>query len=115
MITCARNPFSFSFSIDASVSPSDNINNAPTTNTIVIGGLTFIDTSLLPISGFETNIGANLTYRLPATETRQSAFNLAYDARRVWLRSEAETINPTLQNGDFSSDRLSIGRPAHTC
>lgn len=103
----SRNPVTLSF--NGSISPNDNINDAPTTNRIVIGGLTFENPAAQPISGVEFRFQAEATYRLPATERRQSEFTFAYAGRRVVLGEEAEAIDPTLDNALFRSDGLSVG------
>lgn len=103
----SRNPWSFSFS--GSLSPTDNANDAPTSNEIVIGGLVFTDPTALPIPGTELTFSATAAYRLAATETRQSQFILAYDGRRVSLGRDAAIINPALRDRDFSADRLTLG------
>ena len=103
----SRNPWAFRFS--TSVSPTDNVNDAPTTDEIVIGGLVFVDPTARPISGLVFSFSAQATYRLPATETRQTEASLGFDMQRVQLGSDAETINPELENQDFSADRLTLG------
>ncbi len=103
----SRNPWAFRFS--TSIAPSDNVNDAPTTDEIVIGGLVFVDPTARPISGLVFSFSAEATYRLPATDTRQTEVSLGYDMQRVQLGSDAETINPGLENEDFSADRLTFG------
>lgn len=103
----SRNPWSFNF--DGSIAPTDNANDAPTSDEIVIGGLIFLDPTARPIPGLELNFSAMASYRLPATETRQTQFSLAYDARRVQLGSEAATIDPDLKDSDFAFDRVTFG------
>lgn len=103
----SRNPLSFSFG--GSIVPTDNANDAPTSNEIVIGGLVFTDPTAQPIPGVEFNLSAAASYRLPATETRQMQITFSYDARRVRLGAEAATIDPTLQDEDFSFSRVTLG------
>jgi hypothetical protein len=103
----SRNPLSFS--LDLGITPSNNLNNAPTTNTIEFAGLILADPTLLPISGLGFTGSGELSYRLPATENRQSEVTIGYDARRVRLGSEASVINPTLQSSDLASDRITLG------
>jgi len=103
----SRNPLAFHFS--GSVSPTDNANDAPTTNEIVIGGLTYVDPTAEPIPGTEFTFSATGVYRLPATAYRQTQLSLGYHGRRVDLGAEAARIDPDLKDSDFSSDRIELG------
>lgn len=103
----SRNPLSFR--ISGSITPSDNINDAPTTNQIVIGGHVYTDPTAHPIAGLEYQLNSTLAWRLPATETRQSEVSLSYSGRRVTLGSEVASIDPTLTAKVFASDRVTLG------
>jgi len=103
----SRNPWAFSFG--GSVTPTDNANDAPTSDELVIGGLIFVDPTARPIPGVEFSVSGKVTYRLPATQTRQTYLSLGYDAVRVQLGSEAADINPDLKDEDFSFDRVTLG------
>lgn len=101
-----RNPISLAF--DLTVQPTDNINNAPTDNTITFLGITFSDPTLFPISGTNIQTETNLSYRLPATATRFSELRISHYGRRVILGNEADAIDPDLTTSDLSQDRISI-------
>ncbi|THH35779.1 tetratricopeptide repeat protein [Aliishimia ponticola] len=102
-----RNPLSYSF--DFSIKPSDNVNSAPTSNTLSYGPITIVNLANRPISGIEYWSTAQVAWRLPSTQTRQSQFDLSYIGRRVSLGSEADDIDPDLSASDLSFDRLAIG------
>lgn len=102
----SRNPISLNF--DLNVSPTDNINNAPTDNTIVLGGIPFTNTTLLPISGTSIETDVELSYRLPATQTRFSELHLSYYSRRVILSGDADEIDPDLEASDLARSRLGL-------
>ncbi|MEM8653801.1 MAG: tetratricopeptide repeat protein [Pseudomonadota bacterium] len=103
----SRNPWAFS--VRGGISPTDNANNAPTSNQIEIGGIIFVNPAARPISGTEFHLGGTVTYRFPASVTAQKEVHVAYDARRTMLGSEANSIDPDLSNSDFSADRLAFG------
>ncbi|WP_299045474.1 tetratricopeptide repeat protein [uncultured Tateyamaria sp.] len=103
----SRNPWAFS--VRGGISPTDNANNAPTSNQIEIGGIIFVNPAAQPISGTEYHFGGTVTYRFPATVTAQKEITVAYDGRRTRLGSEASSIDPGLSNSDFSADRLTFG------
>ncbi|MEP1588739.1 MAG: hypothetical protein ABJR46_00545 [Tateyamaria sp.] len=102
----SRNPWAFSFR--GSVTPTNNANDAPTSDEIVIGGNVFRDPTAQPISGIEYVFGATARYRFPATVKRQSELRFSYDGRRVDLDSEANEIDPDIENRDFSFDRVTV-------
>lgn len=102
----SRNPWRFS--LDVNARGTDNINNAPTDNKFTFLGVTFENPTLFPISGLSIQSDTEITYRLPATETRHSELTLAHLGRRVILGSEASDIDPDLSASDLSSDRLSL-------
>jgi len=95
--------------IDASVLPSDNVNNGPTTNSVTIGGLTFISPSAQPIAGIEARFGGDLTYRLRETDSARTTLTFGADMLRVRLGAEAATIDPSLTNADLARDALRFG------
>jgi hypothetical protein len=98
-----------SFGLELSAKPTSNVNGAPTTNEIAIGGLVFTDPTAVPISGTEFLLGAELSYRLPSTDVRQTDISFEYDARRLRLGSDAASIDPDLNASDLTSDRLAVG------
>lgn len=102
----SRNPWAFSFR--GAITPTDNANDAPTSDEIVIGGIVFRDPTAQPISGVEFTFGATARYRFPATAARQSELRFSYDARRVDLDSDAQDIDPGIENSDFSFDRVTL-------
>jgi len=103
----SRNPVSFAFNL--SVSPTDNINDAPTSTQLQFGPLIIVDPTVQPISGVEYTMSAFGTFRLPATATSQNQFTVGWVHRRVTLSDEAETIDPSLQASDFDHDRILLG------
>ncbi len=103
----ARNPLSFSLA--ATAAPSNNINDAPKTNRLVLGPFVGINPTALPISGVESTLSASATLRFPPTEKTTQSVTLSYFGRRVRLGSEAAEINPDLSNADFRFDRIQLG------
>jgi hypothetical protein len=102
-----RNPLSVE--LRAGISPTDNINNGPTTNRIVFNGITFVNDSLVPIPGIELTFGGDAKYRLIGTPDFIGFATFGYDGLRGWLDSDAATIDPTLRNRDLSQDHLRFG------
>ena len=102
----SRNPWAFSFR--GAITPTDNANDAPTSDESIIGGLVFRDPSAQPIAGIEYHFGGTATYRFAATETTQTELRFSYDGRRTDLEDSATDIDPSIRNSDFSSDRITI-------
>ncbi len=103
----SRNPVSFAF--DLSISPTDNINDAPTSTQLRLGPLIIIDPTVQPISGVEYATSVYGTYRFPASATAQNQVTLGWVRRRVTLGDDAATINPSLDASDFDHDRILLG------
>jgi hypothetical protein len=102
------NPWSVSLSFG--ITPSDNVNNAPRDNTIVLGGLVFTNPSAVPVSGLEVQTDTTLRYNF-AEATRHRNF-----AALRWTESHVvftdDTVPAGVRASDFSYRRLegTLGR-----
>ncbi|WP_159458478.1 tetratricopeptide repeat protein [Roseisalinus antarcticus] len=105
-----QNPLSFR--LDFSVSPTDNINNGTTNDTIVLPGLPFVfalSGDSKPLSGTEITAGGKLRYRI-----REGARSVTYAevegfARTYRLSSEALDQQPDAEGSDYAETQLSFG------
>lgn len=70
------NPWSVNLSFG--INPSDNVNNAPRDNTIVLGGRVFEDPNAVPISGFEIQTDVTLRYTLKESVSRRTTVALRW-------------------------------------
>lgn len=102
------NPWSVNLSFG--LVPSDNVNNAPRDNTIVLGGLVFVDPTAVPLSGIEISSQARLRYNFNITETHRNYAALSWTETRVVLTDDA--VPAGVEDGDFLYQQLraQVGR-----
>lgn len=96
------NPWSVNFSFG--INPSNNVNNAPRDNTLVLGGLIFTDTSAVPISGFEIQSDALLRYNF--SEEQKSRYYISLRLTESHVVFTDDTIPVGADASDFSFRRL---------
>ena len=65
------------------LSPSNNVNNAPRDNTIVLGGLLFEDPTAVPLSGFEVQTDTTLRYTFNASRESRNFVALRWAEGKV--------------------------------
>lgn len=96
------NPWSVNFSFG--INPGNNVNNAPRDNTVVLGGLVFVNESAVPISGFEVQTNATLRYTLSESVTRRKSFALRWLEGHV-VFTDAD-VPAGVDEADFAYRRL---------
>lgn len=104
------NPWSVRFRFG--VSPSDNVNNAPRDNSVVLGGLVFVDETAVPLSGIEITSGVDLRYNFNIKAQSQSFASFQFDQKNVVLTEDDANIPAGVEESDFTYSRAqaSIGR-----
>jgi len=106
----AANPFSFN--INLSVAPSDNVNNGTDNVLEVNNGIPtqgIFRNSSRALSGTVGTLDVRLKYRLRATDTSRTTATGRIYTRRVELSDSAEALAPTLSDGDFASTYVETG------
>lgn len=99
------NPWSFRF--NASVRPSDNVNNGANSPTVLINGeqdpfaLPLSGTSLA-LSGVIGTLDARVGYKLRENKDSQTTIGARLHVQRVRLSDSAREQAPTARNGDFA-------------
>lgn len=102
----SRNPFRARISFGAR--PSSNVNDGPTTNTILIGGFEFVNPDAVPLSGLGFSAAADLSWRLVTGERSALTFGVNGAATHYALSDAARAAVPTAQGSDFASESLSV-------
>lgn len=102
------NPWAFQLSFG--VSPSNNVNNAPRDNTIILGGLAFTNPSAVPLSGIEISSDVSLRYTLNESQKKRDFVSLRWSESHVIFTDDA--VPAGVRESDFSYRRLegTIGR-----
>lgn len=101
-------------SLDVSVAPSDNLNNAPKSNSFTFAGLPFVNPTAVPLSGVEYGIGAGYVYRVALAENRRLNFGVDLDVTRLRFSEGARDKVPGVDADDYREEelRLSAGYEA---
>ncbi|GGX50187.1 hypothetical protein GCM10007385_18220 [Tateyamaria omphalii] len=104
------NPWSVRFKFG--ISPSDNVNNAPRDNSVILGGLVFVDEAAVPLSGIEITSGVDLRYNFSIKAQSQNFASFEFDQKNVVLTEEDANIPAGVEDSDFAFTRAqaSIGR-----
>lgn len=100
----AANPLYFN--IRVSVAPSDNVNNGTDNVLLVVDGVSTngaFDGSSRALSGTVGTFDARLRYRLAASQNGRTTATGRLYFREVDLSSEARSIAPDAEDGDFAS------------
>ncbi|MEX0370735.1 MAG: hypothetical protein AB3N09_08900 [Tateyamaria sp.] len=106
----AANPLYFN--INVSVAPSDNVNNGTDNVLEVINGVPTLGVyggSSRALSGTVGVFDARLRYRLNATQSSRTTATGRLYLREVDLSSEARSIAPDAENGDFATAYAETG------
>ncbi len=105
-----QNPLSLRF--DASLTPSSNVNNGSSNDTIRIPGLPF-DFSLPPdaqaLSGTIATASFSGAYRLSADRDQTTLVRFGLGGSRVWLSQEAKAAAPTANGSDYEQAQATLG------
>ncbi|WP_299144754.1 surface lipoprotein assembly modifier [uncultured Tateyamaria sp.] len=106
----AANPFSFN--INLSVAPSNNVNNGTDNVLEVNNGIPtqgIFRNSSRALSGTVGTLDVRLQYRLRATDQSRTTATGRIYTRRVELSDSAEALAPSLSDGDFASTYVETG------
>lgn len=101
----SRNPLTLRFGLG--VAPSSNVNGGPTTNTLVIGGIEFVDPDAVPLSGLVATLDLGATYIVDLTPGQTLTFGLRGLTQQIALTDDARDSVPDAEGSDFASDSLS--------
>jgi len=106
------NPWSVKFRFG--IAPSDNVNNAPLDNTVILGGLLFEDETAIPLSGVEISTGVDLRYNFNISRTRRNFVLLSWDQKRVVITDDDKPLE--IDEDDFRYTKLeaALGRDFKT-
>ncbi|MEQ5872288.1 DUF560 domain-containing protein [Sagittula sp. NFXS13] len=96
-------------SLDLSVAPSDNLNDAPRTNEFTFGGLTFINPTAVPLSGIRYGVDADYLYRFALDGNARLNLRAGGGLSRVRFSEEARDEVPGLDNEDFRQEHMNVG------
>ncbi len=96
---------SFAFS----VSPADNINGAPKTNSFTLSGLRFVNPAAVPLSGLRYSAEGQWRYSWLTGPNGRVNLTFSGERERVSLSREARNKVPSAKNSDYSRDALLLG------
>lgn len=102
----SRNPVSARLSFGAF--PSSNVNDGPTSNTLVIGGIEFVNPDAVPLSGLGFSLGGDLSWRMPVGEKAGLTLGLSGSSTRYILSQGARQEVPDARAGDYATSSLSV-------
>ncbi|MBL4927283.1 hypothetical protein [Fuscibacter oryzae] len=102
----SRNPLKARLSFGAF--PSSNVNDGPTSNTLVVGGIEFVNPDAVPLSGLGFSVGGDLTWRLPAGKEAGFTLGLSADSTRYILSESARAQVPDASASDYATSGLSL-------
>lgn len=100
-----RNPWRAALSFGAF--PSSNVNDGPTTNTLIIGGMEFSNPDAVPLSGFGFSTGFDLSRRWELDPKSQLLLGLSGNVTEYVLSSGARAAVPSARGSDFGNAGLS--------
>jgi len=102
----ARNPLSVKLQFN--VFPSSNVNGGPTTNVLVIGGLEFVNSNAVPLSGAGVTLGFDATLRLAGTEANHVFAGVSAESTSYTLSDRAREKVPTAQAEDYATAQAAL-------
>lgn len=101
----SRNPLLLRFGFG--VAPSSNVNGGPTTNTLVIGGLEFVDPDAVPLAGLVATLDLGVGYIVDIGPGQTLTFGLNARTQQIALTNGARERVPDARGSDFADDSLS--------
>lgn len=101
----SRNPLTLHFGFG--LAPSSNVNGGPTTNTLVIGGLEFVDPEAVPLSGLVATLDLGAGYVVDIRPGQTLTFGLRGRIQQIALTDDARDSVPDVEGSDFAKDSLS--------
>jgi tetratricopeptide (TPR) repeat protein len=102
----SRNPVSARLSFGAF--PSSNVNDGPTSNTLIIGGIEFVNPDAVPLSGLGFSLGGDLSWRMPVGEKAGLTLGLSGSSTRYILSEDARRQVPDARAGNYATSSLSV-------
>ncbi|KAA9009856.1 porin family protein [Histidinibacterium aquaticum] len=102
----------FSFSLDFTIAPSDNINNGSSNDTIVLPGLPFVfllSGESQPLAGTEFTLGGGARYRIRQTQRTLTYLQAQGYVRTYRLSDEAKEIAPGAEGSDYAEQQIAVG------
>lgn len=109
----SRNPLVFAF--DVAVRPSSNVNNGSSATSYKNPGIPWLPADIplagedLALSGTVASVNADVTYRLPPTQTTRTELSLHFDHSMVWLSDAAKAIAPTAKAENYAMASVEAG------
>lgn len=102
------NPWSVNLSFG--INPSNNVNNAPRDNTIILGGLVFTNPTAVPISGFEIQNNVTLRYNFNEEQKSRNFVALNWSENHVVFTDDNAPAG--VEEADFAFRRIEaqVGR-----
>ncbi len=95
---------------DASIRPSNNVNNGSSSDILWFYGLPLVlSGDAQALSGTEGTFGASLRYRLAETEVAKTDLTVSALGRRVALSGEAKAQAPGARGSDYAYTALEVG------
>ncbi|MFZ1468760.1 MAG: surface lipoprotein assembly modifier [Paracoccaceae bacterium] len=95
---------------DASVQPSNNVNNGSSSSILWFYGLPLLlSGDAQALSGVEGNFGLTLKYRLAETEKAKTDLTFAMVQTAVVLSDKAQLQAPTAKGSDYAFSALEVG------
>lgn len=95
------------FGLDLRVTPSDNLNGAPPTNSFVFAGLPFVNPGAVPLSGLRYGARLDAERRVALGSRERLSFGLGVDLERVRLSPKARAL-AVLEDADLRRDSLRL-------
>lgn len=102
----SRNPLKARLSFGAF--PSSNVNDGPTSNTLIVGGIEFVNPDAVPLSGLGFSVGGDLSWRLPAGKEAGVTLGLSADSTHYILSEGARAQVPDARASDYATSGLAV-------
>lgn len=102
------NPWSVNFSFG--ITPSDNVNNAPRDNTVILGGLVFTNPSAVPISGFEIRSDVELRYNFAEEPKKRNFVSLLWTESHVVFSDDNVPVGVEASEFSYRKLETTLGR-----
>lgn len=97
----------WSFRLNGSLQPSDNVNNGADSPLNIIDGVPYVGLNsgaAQALSGVIGTLDFSLGYRLSQNERRETRVGARYYLQRVQLSDDARALAPSASNSDFAFD-----------
>jgi hypothetical protein len=102
----SRNPWRAKLSFGAF--PSSNVNDGPTTDSVVIGGLEFVDPDAVPLSGFGATAAAGVSYRFGLDDRSDLTLGIEGSTTRYALSAAAKRRVPDASAADYDRSTIAL-------